>query len=299
MTLENKELSQEIDEFIGSLTNEPSPEPTPPAAEPPTGNPPPEETPPSGEPPKPDEGAPVPKSEGELTPTPTPPAEPPKVEPPAQEEETLEELRERNKLLLARVEELTPVPGVTATPTPKPDESGVPTPTPAPPTAPVVVGEEIDFLAGQSVDDLIDDPKKFNTLLNSIYLKAKSDAKEDAAKAVLTALPGVVSSEVVNTTNTNAVVNEFYQQNEDLVAVKKTVMAVAAQVHAEKPEFGHVDVLKEAAIRTRKLLGLRAPKPKTDSKFGDPAFVDKGGTRTPTNKGPHTLQDEINDFITH
>ncbi len=296
MTENQNDITKEIDELIGSLAPEPSPEPIPtptPGEEPPTG----ESIPPSGEPtPKLDvkEGELSPKPEGE--PVSTPPPEPVKVEPTVEGEETIEEIKERNKLLLARIEELTPVPGVTATPLPKPiEDKGEPSPIPLVPTK----VEEVDFLAGQSVDDLIDDPKKLNTLLNSIYLKARDDAKEDAAKAVLTALPGVVSSEVTATTNTNAVVSEFYQNNEDLVVVKKTVMAVAAQVHADKPEFGYKEVLNEAASRTRKLLGLRTPVPKTNTKFDDPAFAGGGTPRKPAHSGPKTLQHEIDELITH
>ncbi len=295
------DLSQEIDELIGSLSPEPSPEPTP---TPPVETPPKEEIPPKEEPtPLVDDkgtGEPTPKPDGEPVTTPTPP-DPGTLQPPALEggEETAEELRERIKLLLGHIESLTPVPGVAPTPEPKPAEvKGEPSPTPAPTPSPASVKvEEVDFLSGTTPDDVIDDPKKFNDLLNTVYQKARSDAKEDAARAILSALPGLVSNEVVATSNTNAIVADFYAHNEDLVAVKRTVMAVAAQVHAEKPELGHKEVLTEAANRTRTLLGIKKPMTKSNDKFSDPGFVDKGGTRTPTTKGPTTLQQEIDDFI--
>lgn len=288
-------VTKEIDELIGSLASESSSEPTPtpaPKEEPPI------VTPPVEEPPKLEvkEGEPTPKPVGEPVVTPSP--DPSKVEPPVVEgEETIEEIRERNKLLLARIEELTPIPGAIAAPLPKSIETkGEPTPIVSPVPEKV---EEIDFLAGQDIDDIIDDPKKLNALLNSVYLRAKSDGKEDAAKAVLTALPGVVSSEVSAATNTHAVVNEFYSQNEDLVVVKKTVMAVAAQVHTEKPELGYKEVLKEAANRTRKLLGLRPPVTKTNTKFDDPGFAGGSTPRKPAQTGSRTLQNEIDELTTH
>jgi hypothetical protein len=299
-------ISKEIDELIGSLAGEPSSASTPtpsPSGDP---TPPPKETPPEPSketPPPSGEPTPTPPAKKEGEPTPVPSGEPTKEtlpsSTPASVEETPEELRERIKLLLGRIEELTPVPGATPTPEPKPSEKseGAPPPKETPP-APVKV-EEIDFLTNLNIDDVIDDPKKLNALLNSVYQRARSDAKEDAAKAVLTALPGLVSSEVKTTNDTSVVVNEFYSHNEDLSSVKRTVMAVAAQVHAEKPEWGFQEVLKESATRTRTMLGIKPSTKTKDPKFEDPAFVDKGGSRTPSRTGPQTIQDEISELMTH
>ena len=298
-------VSKEIDELIGSLASEPSKiEPTPtlePTKSPEGSEEPVKEPTPipstvedKGGESKPDDkgGAPAPKP-GEGEPMVAAPL-PAKEEPPVGD--TVESLLEQRKLLLSRIEELTQVPSLLIQPTPTETEKA----TKEVPTSTVELPKEapIDFLGEQSIDDIIDSKDKLNALLNSVYVKAKADAKEDAAKSVVAALPKLVSTHVRETRDIDAVVNDFYRVNKDLVFIKKTVAAVAAQVHQEKPELSVDKVFIEAADRTRKLLGLKRVVSSNKEEFEDPAFVDSKSSKKKA-ASVTGMQKEIDDILTY
>jgi hypothetical protein len=305
------DISKEIDDLIGSLASEtPNPsletpvgDPTPPTTTPPPKDVKTDETTPSITPDpegKKDEtipddkgGAPAPKSDDGT------PAKEVTISTPTLSteggEETREELQERVKLLLSHIESITTVPPLSITPVmPKADEKvkeDVPT---SSSTKDIV--ETIDFLGDKSIDDLIDNKDQLNSLLNQIYAKARADAKEDAAKAILSALPNLIDTRVKDVNNTDAIVNDFYKANEDLVLVRNTVKHVLTQVHAEKPDLAVPEALKEAADRTRKLLGIKRTVKNT--KFNDPAFVDPNSTKKKTVSSTG-IQKEIDEILTY
>lgn len=290
----DEDINKEIDEIIGSLPTNPPPEP--PVEEPPKEELPKEEPSKEGPPtPKLEEkvGEPAPKVEEEL-----PPEEEVKKEEEEVEEETVESLNERIKHLINTIEELSS-PEATPGPSPKPKEEKPKEEVIPPISTSSAEVKEIDFLAGQQVDDLIDDPKKFNAMLNSIYQKAKSDGKEEAVRDIVGALPRFVSSQVKEDSDINAVVNEFYSHNEDLALVRNTVKRVAAQVHSEKPELDMKQVLDEAATRTRTLLGIKKVVKNKNEDLNNPAFVSGKGGKSPVKRGAKTQQDEINELLTH
>ena len=292
------DITKEIDDLIGSIAPEPpsaeelsketpKPDPEPPKEEPVV-------TPPV-ETPKPEgEGAPPPKPDSEPVVTP-PPTTPPAEE--VAEEETVDSLNERIKLLISHIETITQgAPKVVATPLKEEKPPEVKTPEIVPP--PVVPDAPIDFLGETVIDDIIDSKEKFNALLNQVYQKAKSDVREEVAKSTLSALPKLVTTHLTEAKTVDGVVDNFYKANNDLVFVKNTVKNVAAQVHVEKPELDMPGVLNEAAERTRKLLGIKKVVKTEKSGLDNPAFVNSQTTKRKSG-GVTGLQKEIEDILTH
>jgi len=299
-----EDIGKEISELIGNLTEEPvvpvtdplvvDPQVEEPVAEPPAGEPPVVEEPPVEEPPV------------EEPPIIEPPVEEPivgePVVPPAEEvpsTETQEELLERIRLLTARVEELTVIPGENAPETAQPSTpKEEPTPVPAP-ALPAETLEQVDFLGDLSIDDVLDTKDGLNKILNTVLARAVSFSTELSQKKVteniLLSVPSLVVGHIDRQTTVNKMVKDFYDVNKDLLSVRKTVGAVANTVHAEHPDWKLEEIFKEAGTRTRTLLGLK--KQAEGTKELDPAFVKKSGAKGPRKTGT-TIQDEIGEILT-
>ena len=300
-----KDLTKELEEMFGAAPEAPPVvEPLveePPAGEPPVAEPPvepPVAEPPAEEPPaviKPLE-EPPPEVPPVVEPQVIEPEVPPAVEPPS--EETREELLARIGKLTDRIEDLTilqpAVPVVPKGDVPKelpPDAKPLETPVPlAQPEGP------IDFLGDLGLDDALDSKEALNQVLNNVYQQAERKSYE----RVLLSIPDMVLGHVNRQSVITQMVGEFYKANEDLVAVKKTVGAVANTIHAENPDWELKDVFKEAAVRTRQVLGMRERVAGTKTvvaPVGTPAFAKAGGGKTPKSGGK-TLQDEIGELLT-
>ena len=290
------DLSKEIDEMLGVIEA---------PVEEPTGNLSPKV---DGEPPI--EEPPVVEEPIEVPPVEEPPVEEPPVEeplvvepevPPVEEEpseETTEELLERVRKLTERVEELTNLePGA---PTPTPVVAPVPKEEPPVVEAPPVVEEAaiVDFLEGAGVDDVLDNKEALNKLLNKVLTQATGVAQKKVYERVLLSIPDLVLGHINRQSVVTKMVSDFYEVNEDLIPVKKTVGAIANTVHAEHPDWQLEEVFKESAVRTRDVLGLRKKVGKKEiPNLESPAFAKVGGGKT-VKKAGTALQDEINDLLT-
>ena len=296
----------EIEDMLsGFVDPEPTPEPVPepepePAPEPtPDLEPEPEPTP-----------VPEPVPEPEPTPEPTPEPEPEPV-PPVEEtdEQRTARIEAQNTALLARIETLSGVPTV-ETPTAVAPVAPVPV-APVPTPAPAIEVDEVDFLQGQKPDDLIDDPTAFNKLLNVVYRKGVEAGVPLAMERSLLAVPQVVVSQIQRSNTMKGLVDDFYKVNEDLKPVQRTVGLVANEVHSENSDWTVQQVFDEAAVRTRKVLGMPdksvapvVPVAPTvgatiTTKPGDPAFVNVRGSRQ---RGPAAakltgIAKEIDDLM--
>ena len=98
--------------------------------------------------------------------------------------------------------------------------------------------------------------------------------------------------------------DRFYEQNEDLSAVKPTVGAVANQIADRHPEWSVEKIMEESAKSTRKLLRLpdpkaEKPKPSRRKKRVDPSFAkSKGGSsRTKPKLKTSKLQSQIDELL--
>ena len=216
----------------------------------------------------------------------------------------VDQLTEREKKLLARIEELTgkhlsvdeAVAVAQAEVKKEPLKEEGKEIIKEPPT------DEVDFLAGQSLDDILDDPKKFNALLMKVYKLGQEGAITKSTERVLTSIPKLVTQYVGKQATMTNLVNDFYKKNPDLAAVKKTVAAVANDVAAENPGFTVEQVFESVAKKTREVLGMkeRVTPQRKDAKKPDlkkPAFADQKGRKVAPNSGLKGLEKEINDLL--
>jgi len=172
------------------------------------------------------------------------------------------------------------------------------TPTPTRPATVETPAEGFDFLDGATIDVLIDEPEKLNEALNKVYHTALMEAERRVFERVLTSIPDIIVGHLNRQTTIQGIVKNFYDQNKDLVNVKRTVAAVSNDVHAEHPDWEVPNVLEEAAKRVREMLGLRgsAQTSKTSAEES-PAFAKSSGAKPPRSKKTSTLQDEIDELL--
>jgi len=207
-------------------------------------------------------------------------------------------LREQNEALLAHIESLSGqvVGGVVQPPAamePVPKETA-PESQAAVPQTPT---EVMNFLENTSIDDLLEDPTKFNEVLNNVARTSAQSARQDAVQQVLRSVPELVMGYITRHSAMNRMVDDFYAENSDLANVKQTVAAVANDIHAKNPELGVEDVFKQSADRTRKLLGLKQQaQTAAKRKPAKPAFAKAGGARK-TAPAVDPIQREINDLL--
>lgn len=214
-------------------------------------------------------------------------------------EETMDEMRTRIATLMNRVEELT---GESTLEPSKEKVIEEEKPIEKEPPKEQVPELEIDvhnFLEGVTIDDLVDDEAKFNEVLSKVYTKAVETANKQVFENVLLAIPNIVLGHVNRSTVVGEMVKNFYTVNEDLLGVKKTVSAVANNLHAENPDWDLDKVFKEAGPKTREVLGMRkqAVKVKSGGKFDDPAFRKEGGGKPPAKRKDTSLQNEIDELL--
>ena len=206
-------------------------------------------------------------------------------------------LREQNEALLAHVESLSSqvIGGVMQ---PQSVQAAEPKETqPAQTPAPQTPVEVMNFLENTSIDDLLEDPTKFNAVLNQVSQQAESRAEKRAVQQVLRSVPELVMGYITRHSAMNRMVDDFYMENSDLANVKQTVAAVANDIHAKNPQLGVEEVFKQSADHTRKLLGLKKQaQTAVRRKPTKPAFAKAGGARQ---KAPAVdpIQREINDLL--
>ena len=210
-------------------------------------------------------------------------------------------LRTQNEALLERIEALSGqvIGGVMQPQTAQAAEPKEAPQAQAPAQAPVpqVATEPTNFLGETSIDDLLEDPAKFNAVLNNVAQNAQAGAQQQAVQQVLRSVPELVMGYITRHSAMNRMVDDFYLENTDLVNVKQTVAAVANDVHAKNPELGVEEVFKQSAEATRKLLGLQKQavsriKPKPQK----PAFAKAGGARKAAPK-ISAVQSEIDNLL--
>lgn len=241
------------------------------------------------------------------------PEEPEVPEEPAESlKETLEEakarLEEQNRILLERIEHLSTPPEFRAPEEPKkPAESAsatsaVPEPQPTT-TSPVIepVAAVVDFLKGKSIEEIQENPAEFNKVLNDVVGQAATRNVDIVVEKILTSIPNLVAGQIVQQNALNEMVKDFYDANQDLKQVKRTVAAFANEVHSEHPDWAVADIFKESGVRTRKALGLReqttgSPSPSTTQR--NPAFAKVRGARKGAEPEITGMAKEIDDLIT-
>jgi hypothetical protein len=248
----NDEIADELEEFFKDKPpEEPAvpPEETPPE-EPPAEEPPeaPPEEPPVEEPPEEPPAEPPPEE---------PPAEPPPEEPPTEPSE-MDQLRAQNEALLARVEELSGTAAPPAEPPVAPPGESTPPAATQPAVVPEVIPEEIvPYVKAEEFEEMMEDPTKFNEVLNNVAARSAQVGGQAAVEQVLRSIPELVVNYVSRHNAMQEMVTDFYSKNDDLVGARKTVASVANEIAAEHSDWDAAKIFDETAVRTRKVLGMK------------------------------------------
>jgi len=220
-----------------------------------------------------------------------------KGEPEPDVEEETPDLATQNEALLARIEELSGqvIMGVPP-PVMEPSEPAQPAVVETP--AKVATDEVANYLEGVSIEELLESPEKFNTVLNQVATTSAQRAENAAVERTLRSIPELVVGYITRHSAMNRMVDDFYKENPDLSNVKKTVAAVANDLHSKNTDWTVEKVFGESAKSTRKLLGLKekAQEIVTSTTKKKPAFAKQRGARggEPKIDG---LQKEINDLL--
>jgi len=191
----------------------------------------------------------------------------------------------------------------------------VPVAEPAPAAAleKVMVGA-VDFLQGKTQEDIeriVESPEEFNKVLNQVYMKAIEQSIPLAQERSLLAVPQVVVAQLQCYNTMKGLVDDFYNENADLKIVQRSVGMIANEVHSEHTDWTTKQVFDEAAVRTRKALGLPEPPPKpagdpgrqvvapTGAPVADPAFANPTGSRQrgPAGQKLTGMAKEIDDLM--
>lgn len=166
------------------------------------------------------------------------------------------------------------------------------------PAQPKVSTEPIDFLRDTPIDDLIDDPKKFNDMLNSIYQKAREDAIAESTQHVLQSIPQMTMKYVHSQFNTRKAIDNFWGEHPQLKEARVAVGAIANTVDIEHPEWDMGKKLEETAQRAYKMLGISKGAMKR-AKRGNPSLPgtsNKKATKPNANQ-LSKMQREIQEMI--
>jgi hypothetical protein len=255
-----------------------------------TGEPPTPEPP--VEPPTPEPPAPPVTPPAAPEPPATPPVEPPTPEPPVRNYET------ENALLRDQLNELAKK--MAAAPVIEPPPTPAPTPAP-PPVAPPAAGEDVAFMTDEEADQLIDNPKILNKILNKVFQAGR--------EAALREVPSIASSVAQQQLTMKERADAFWDNNKDLKSFKDFTALVANQVQTEHQDWTLDQIFEETAKVARTRLGIvSAATPPGGGQHNDPpapgtgpALPGKapgGARREPNPQLTDSQKQEMHDILT-
>lgn len=164
--------------------------------------------------------------------------------------------------------------------------------TKAPTTEAPVTFEEQDFTKDFNLENLTDDAKELNKLLNTVYQKAVTDTR-GTPEIDLQSIPDMV----VLATSLQKVTEAFYEENKDLEPFKKVVANVFDDLVAKNPDKKFGEIIEGVAPEVRKRLELPDHVKKVDK--GKPPKLPrkKGKSGQPKDKSDSIpLQDELDEM---
>lgn len=152
-----------------------------------------------------------------------------------------------------------------------------------------IIPENVDF------DDVVGSRDAFENFFRDVLNRYEQvRVRRDALTT-----PVMVSNQVQRVLALKGAVDNFYQQNEDLVSVKPLVGAYANQLVAAHPDWTLPKVLEESAKLTRGAIGVKpGQSQQTPSKVA-PSFAKAGGARQTKPKvgAGDKLQQEITELF--
>ena len=155
----------------------------------------------------------------------------------------------------------------------------------------------VDFVGDLDMDDVASDSAILNQILNKVMKHGIEVGKELNKGYSASDLSQVVATQVSQFSQNQIMIDQFYKDNSDLVNVKQVVKACATQIASESPDKGLEDILKIAAVNTRKTLGIGTPSAKTNSNNpNDAAFASQKGGQRKKAKKLSKLQQELDEL---
>lgn len=133
--------------------------------------------------------------------------------------------------------------------------------TKAPSTSPPIEVGEQDFIGDLDIDEVTNDPKEFNKLLNKIYQKAVKDTEKVMGERFDKTIPNMVKENLTTMTSLQKASDEFFAKNEDLVPFRKAVAEVFEDLATKNPNESYGVIMDKVAVESRKRLGLNKKKP--------------------------------------
>lgn len=158
---------------------------------------------------------------------------------------------------------------------------------------------QLDFLQGEDHVAILEDPAKFNNLLNKVATVAFNAAVNAAQEQVMRRIPSIVSSSAQQQMAIGDVTKEFYASNQDLAPFKQAVSMAAMQLYQENPNLALPELLAQAATRTREVLHLKGQVPGRKRVPAQPAgnSVQGGVNRTASDPQLSEQQKQIMDLL--
>ena len=169
----------------------------------------------------------------------------------------------------------------------------------------VEVEPEKDFFEGIDYEEITKTPENFMKFLKDFKENIQTGVQTKVVGDVFRSLPAVVMKQSNYAAGLRSAANEFWDGNEDLKPVRKTVGTVVNQIVADHPDWKLNQIFDEAGKTTRKLLKMpepevKKPKDPIKPKGKNPAFAkpkgkshEKGG-RTEKKEG---VAEEIDDML--
>ena len=138
-------------------------------------------------------------------------------------------------------------------------------PDPPPAESPLTF-EEQDFLGEEDAYEMVQDPKRFNKLLNQIYQRAVTDTRKVLGEGVLRSIPDIVKTNLTIMTSLQRASDKFYDENKDLVPFKKVVSTVFEEMSSTNPDKKYDVILKDVGVEARRRLDLHKSATQPDPK---------------------------------
>jgi len=114
-----------------------------------------------------------------------------------------------------------------------------------------------DFLDGLDLDEVLSSSENLNRLLLAVYNRGVSESMRRASDNVLGSVQDLVTRYVREQLTMSEMVKEFYEQNEDLRPLRRTVAAYAKEISKEHPELPPHEVFAQTATKVRTALKLK------------------------------------------
>ena len=222
-------------------------------------------------------------------PEPTPVEPEPEIEPAAEPDEpnvTLEESEgDHESALLARLEEETGRRLQLEREVPADD-----TPT----TEPVA---DPDFLEGMDLDEVLSSSENLNRLLLAVYNRGVSESMRRASDNVLGSINELVSRYVREQLSMSEMVKEFYEQNEDLRPLRRTVAAYAKEISRDNPDLKPHEVFAQTATKVRTALKLKQVTTPTAARAAAKSFAPQRGRKANLEPELTGIEKEIMELV--